>query len=154
SALSDTAAYMDGSVPRIARTVLGVAVWPVVYAIAVGSTLWAFTHRAELTKLDTNKLNLPQSMSAMRSAVTSLLGLLVVYFLPTLCTRRRPGAWRVVETPTRLNARLVPLLALPFLPALLVPAVERDSPKLTFFFIAIIATIAVKSAYTWSSPAP
>src|SRR5262249_8190235 len=46
------------------------------------------------------------------------------------------------------------LLALPFLPALVVPAVERDSPKLTFFFIAIIAAIAVKSAYSWASPAP
>src|SRR6185295_17340537 len=118
---------VDGIAPRIARAALGVAVWPVVYAIATGSTIWAFAHRAELTKIDTNKLTLPQSMSAMWSAVGSLLGLLLVYCLATLWTRRHAGAWRVAETVTRLNARLFPLLALPFLPALLVPAVERDS---------------------------
>ena len=151
--LSDTAALVDGLAPRIAGAARGWVLFLPAYAITTGSAMWAFTHRTELTKLDGNKLTVPQSYSVLWWVLGALVGLLFFYCLAMLWMRRRTGAWRVVSTATLLNERLFPLLALPVLPALLVPGVERDSPKLTFFLIAIFTAIVVKGAYAWVEPA-
>ena len=71
-----------------------------------------------------------------------------------LVARRRgappPSGGAIVAT---LNRRLRPLLALPLLTALTLPNIERDSPKETFFLVALAAAVAGLSVYAWSSAA-
>lgn len=151
--LSDVAASLDDFAPRLAFAVLHWLLWPALQAISLGSTIWAFLHLAQVPAIDGNKLPLPDNLRVVAAVVGSLLAIALVYFTVNVVVRRRTGAWRVTETGATLKRRLFPLLALPILPALTLQKIEQDSPKQTFFYIAIFSAIAGAGVYAWSKTA-
>ena len=152
--LSDVAASLDDFASRIAFAALHWLLWPALQAIGLGSTIWAFLHLAQIAAVEGNKLPLPDNLRVVAAVVGSLLVLGLVYFAANLAVRRRTGEWRVTEVGADLKRRLLPLIALPILPALTLQKIEQDSPKQTFFYIAIFAAFAGAGVYAWSKAAP
>jgi uncharacterized membrane protein len=151
--LSDAAAYLDGLAPRLALAARTWLLGPVVYAITTGSAIWALSHPGARAAIATNKVILADTLRALGVVVAWLVGFSLLYFLAMRRVFRRTGQWRIAETASALHRRLFPLLALPFLSALLLPSVERDNPRITFLFIAISAAIVARGAYAWTHPA-
>lgn len=96
--------------------------------------------------LDTNKVTAEQQRVATYSGSYAVIGILlalpVLYFLWT----RRKGT-SLVQLATRAGAYATPLAAFPFILALSQKGIEKESPKLTLFFCAIIAAIATVATY-------
>ncbi len=151
--LSDVAASLDDFGTRLAFAALHWLLWPVLQAIGLGSTLWAFRHLTQIQAHDSNKLPLNDNLSIVASVVGSLLAIALVYFAVNVVVRRRTGEWRVTETGANLKRRLFPLIALPILPALTLAKIEQDSPKQAFFYIALFAAAAGAGVYAWTGPA-
>lgn len=151
--LSDVAASLDDFVSRLAFAALHWLLWPALQAIGLGSTLWAFRHLGQIAAIDGNKLPLPDNLWIVGTVVGSLLAIALVYFIVNVVVRRRTGEWRVIEVGGLLKRRLFPLIALPVLPALTLAKVEQDSPKQTFFYIALFAAAAGVGVYAWAKPA-
>ncbi len=151
--LSDVAASLDDFVSRLAFAALHWLLWPVLQAISLGSTLWAFRHLTQVPALDGNKLPLNDNLWVVGTVVGSLLAIALVYLTVNVVVRRRTGEWRVTETGGLLKRRLFPLIALPVLPALTLAKIEQDSPKQTFFYIALFAAAAGAGVYAWAKPA-
>lgn len=152
--LSDAAASLDRLAPQVALAARIWLVWPVIYAITTGAAIWAVAHPGARVAIDTNKLPLPETLRALATVIGALVGVCLFYFVAMLRVRRRTGSYRVVDTASSLNRRLSPLLALPLVTALLLPNIERESPKLAFFFITLAAAICARGAYAWIRPAP
>lgn len=151
--LSDVAASLDDFVSRLAFVALHWLLWPALQAIGLGGTIWAFRHLSQMPALDGNKLPLADNLWIVASVVGSLLAIGLVHLAVNVVVRRRTGEWRVTETGANLKRRLFPLIALPILPALTLAKVEQDSPKQTFFYIAIFAAIVGAGVYAWTKPA-
>ena len=156
--LSDLAASLDAAAARLVHSVASLLVWPVLYAVAIGSGVFVLRHLTWVPALDTNKVSLPDSTSMTLWVGVALGSLAVVYGLAILVARfvaRRRG--RVPPTGGAVmvacHRRLRPVLALPLITALTLPGIERDSPKETFFLIALAALVAGASAYAWLRPA-
>jgi uncharacterized membrane protein len=150
--LSDTALSLDGFSQRIASTARTWALWPVLYAMAAGTALWEAKNPASIATLDTNKLPLKET-NWLLVWVLGALGVIALIHVTTMAVRRvRTGRWDVLGTMAELNGKLAPLLALPFLPALTLAGIEKDSPKLAFFFITVAAIICGRGYYAWTRP--
>ena len=151
--LSDVAASLDDFASRLAFAALHWLLWPALQAIGLGSTIWAALHLTQVPAIDGNKLPLPDNLRIVAAVVGSLLAIALVYFVVNVVVRRRTGEWRVTEVGADLKRRLFPLLALPILPALTLQKIEQDSPKQTFFYIAIFSAIVGVGVYAWSEAA-
>lgn len=147
--LADFGGWLDTLGPRMAHARWQLF-WPIVYAICVGQTAFVIRHLSWIPQIETNKVPSKDSfiMTAWTAGGIVLVGLL--YFGVMLARRVRSGAWRVAETAADLNKRLAPLLALPFLPVLTLPLVERDSPKQTLFYCLLASAAIGAGAYGWS----
>jgi hypothetical protein len=139
--LSDIAASLDGFSQRLASTARTWALWPALYAIASGTALWEAKNPKSIATLDGNKLPLKETNWLLVWVLSSLAAIALVHFITMVVRRRRTGRWEVLSTIAELNGKLAPLLALPFVPALTVAGIEKDSPKLAFFFITVAALI-------------
>ncbi|MFO0758990.1 MAG: DUF2079 domain-containing protein [Byssovorax sp.] len=151
--LSDVAASLDGLTQRLAATARTWALWPALYAIATGVTLWQARHPGTLATIESNKLPLKDTLWLLAWVLSSLLGFALIHLFTMLARRRKTGRWDVLGTFGALNGRLAFLLALPFLPALALPGIEKDSPKLASFFIVLVAVAAGRAYYAWIKPA-
>ncbi len=151
------ATSLDATAARLAHVTLSLTLWPVLYAVCVASTAFVARHRSFVALLDTNKVPTDDSYQMARwfGVTAALIALFYGLAVPVVRFRaRRRGA--VPPTGSAivagLNRRLRLLLALPVIPALTLNAIERDSPKETFFLIALAAGIAGASAYVWLRP--
>ena len=148
---------LDATASRLAHVTLGLTVWPVLYAVALGSTAFILRHAGFVPLLDTNKVLTPDSYKMIAWVGVTLAVLAVFYGVAVPVARfraRRRGAPPPSGTGVvaGINGRLRPLLALPLLPALTFAGIERDSPKETFFLIALAAAVGGASAYAWLRP--
>jgi uncharacterized membrane protein len=84
--------------------------------------------------------------------VGSTLAMLCVFYAVAIAVARRRSRVAGGAVVAELHRRLRPLLALPVLTALTFNAIERDSPKETFFFIVLCGVIAGASTYAWLEP--
>ncbi len=150
--LSDIAVSLDGFSQRLASTARTWALWPALYAIASGTALWEAKNPKSIATLDGNKLPLKETNWLLVWVLSSLAAIALVHFITMVVRRRRTGRWEVLSTIAELNGKLAPLLALPFLPALTVAGIEKDSPKLAFFFITVAALICGRGYYAWTRP--
>ena len=151
--LSDVAASLDDFVSRLAFAALHWLLWPVLQAIGLGATIWGFLHLTQITALEGNKLPLPDNLRIVAAVVGSLLAVGLVHLVVNIVVRRRTGEWRVTEVGADLKRRLFPLIALPILPVLTLAKIEQDSPKQTFFYIALFAAAIGVGVYAWTKPA-
>ncbi|AUX26049.1 hypothetical protein SOCEGT47_066020 [Sorangium cellulosum] len=147
--LSRTLATLDGATERLARAVVTLAPWPVFYGMSLAVAGWVFTHPERLAQLHANKLTELERRWMAGGAGAAIVGVALVYFLVMLARRRRSGAWSFMDTVGRLNRALVPLLALPFVAALRLPNIEKDSPKSTLFYAALAAAAVGTGVYAW-----
>lgn len=148
--LSDVALTADELTQRAALAGRTWLLPPVLYAVTTGAAAWAIKHPDSRAAFDTNKLPLPATLWVLAAVVGAFLALIALYVGVALIDRRRTGVLRFPAVATSLNGRLAPLAALPFFPALLAPSIERDSTKLTFFFIVMVGAIIVRGAYAWA----
>lgn len=141
--------WMDGFVARLAHAGVNLLLWPVLYAITSGSAVWMLAHLRRMNEVDTNKVGLPDSVR-MAACVGGAFGvLLLLYAGRALWTWRKTREWRLAEIIGDLNRRLRPLLALPVLPGLTLAGIEKESPKLTFAYIALAAISIGWGVYGW-----
>jgi uncharacterized membrane protein len=148
--LSDVALTADELTQRAAFAGRTWLLPPVLYAATTGAATWSLMHPAGRSAFEANKLPLPETLWVLAAVIGALLAILSLYAAVAIVDRRRTGVLRLPAVAIALNGRLAPLAALPFLPALLAPAIERDSTKLTFFFIVIVGAIIVRGAYAWA----
>ncbi|WP_437526006.1 DUF2079 domain-containing protein [Sorangium sp. So ce726] len=147
--LNSALAKLDGALERLARAALTLAPWPILYGMSIAVTAWVFTHPSRHAQLDTNKLTEVERRWMAGGAVAAIVGVALAYFLVMLARRARTRSWDFVGTVGRLNRALIPLLALPFVAALKLPNIEKDSPKSTIFFAALAALATGAGAYAW-----
>ncbi|WP_438015963.1 DUF2079 domain-containing protein [Sorangium sp. So ce315] len=147
--LNSALAKVDGAIERIARAALTLAPWPILYGMSIAVTAWVFTHPGRLAQLDTNKLTELERRWMAGGAVAAIVGVGLAYFLVMLARRALTPSWAFVNTVGRLNRALLPLLALPFVAALKVPNIEKDSPKTAIFFAALAAAAVGAGVYAW-----
>ncbi|WP_437853229.1 DUF2079 domain-containing protein [Sorangium sp. So ce363] len=147
--LNSALAKLDGALERLARAALTLAPWPILYGMSIAVTAWVFTHPSRHAQLDTNKLTEVERRWMAGGAVAAIVGVGLAYFLVMLARRARTRSWDFVSTVGRLNRALIPLLALPFVAALKLPNIEKDSPKSTIFFAALAAVATCAGAYAW-----
>ncbi len=79
----------------------------------------------------------------------AIVGVGLAYFLVMLARRARTRSWDFMRTVGRVNRALVPLLAFPFIAALKLPNIEKDSPKTAIFFAVLAAVATGTGAYAW-----
>ncbi|WP_437545337.1 DUF2079 domain-containing protein [Sorangium sp. So ce367] len=147
--LNSALAKLDGALERLARAALTLAPWPILYGMSIAVTAWVFIHPSRHAQLDTNKLTEVERRWMAGGAVAAIVGVALAYFLVMLARRVRIRSWDFVGTVGRLNRALIPLLALPFVAALKLPNIEKDSPKSTIFFAALAALATGVGAYAW-----
>ncbi|WP_433929792.1 DUF2079 domain-containing protein [Sorangium cellulosum] len=147
--LNSALAKLDGAIERLARAALTLAPWPILYGMSIAVTAWVLTHPGRLAQLDTNKLTELERRWMAGGAVVAIIGVGLAYFLVMLARRALTPSWAFVNTVGRLNRALVPLLALPFVAALKVPNIEKDSPKTAIFFAALAAAAVGVGLYAW-----
>ncbi|WP_438005667.1 DUF2079 domain-containing protein [Sorangium sp. So ce321] len=147
--LSSALAKLDGAIERLARAALTLAPWPILYGMSIAVTAWVFTHPSRLAPLDTNKLNELERRWMAGGAGAAIVGVGLAYFAVMLARRSLTRSWAFVNTVGRLNRALVPLLALPFVAALKLPNIEKDSPKTAIFFAAVAAALVGAGVYAW-----
>ncbi|WP_441291069.1 DUF2079 domain-containing protein [Sorangium sp. KYC3313] len=147
--LNSALAKLDGALERLARAALTLAPWPILYGMSIAVTAWVFTHPSRHAQLDTNKLTEVERRWMAGGAAAAIVGVALAYFLVMLVRRARARSWDFVSTVGRLNRALIPLLALPFVAALKLPNIEKDSPKSTIFFAVLAALATGAGAYAW-----
>ncbi len=147
--LNSALAKLDGAIERLARATLTLAPWPILFGMCIAVTAWVFTHPSRLAPLATNKLNELERRWMAGGAVAAIVGVGLAYFLVMLARRVLTRSWDVVGTAGRLNRALLPLLALPFVAALKLPNIEKDSPKTAIFFAALAAAAVGAGVYAW-----
>ncbi len=157
--LSDLVASLDATAARLAHVTLALVLWPLLYAVCLGSTAFVARHPTVVALFDTNKVPTDDTYKMIRWVAVTLAAIAFLYGIAVPVARFRARR-RSALPPTGsavvagLNRRLRPLLALPVMPALMVTAVERDSPKVTFFLVTIAAAVAGASAYAWLRAEP
>ena len=151
--LSDVAASLDDFVSRLAFAALHWLLWPALQAMGLGATIWGFLHLTQIPLLEGNHLPLPDNLHIVAAVVGSLLAVGLVHLVVNVVVRRRTGEWRVTEVGADLKRRLFPLIALPILPVLTLAKIESDSPKQTFFYIALFSAAIGAGVYGWTKPA-
>lgn len=124
--------------------------WPVIFAIALGAGLWMLLHSSQLAVLDTNKLPQPDRIRAVIWVAASAAAVAIVYAGAMAFRRIQRGSFRAVETAAALNRSLTCVIALPFIAALRLPAIEKSGPKLALFFIAAAGLAVGRSVYALS----
>ncbi|HVY45379.1 MAG TPA: DUF2079 domain-containing protein, partial [Minicystis sp.] len=151
--LVETADAMDLAMARLFVALRTWALWPFALAICTGAGLWAL-HRvtSTTTHLDTNKLPEIDRIWMGIWVAASFVTLVVTYVVIGLVWRRRRADVSVAEVASTLNGRLFPLLALPFVPALATPNIEKDWPKLALFYVFVVGAIVTRGAYAWVRP--
>jgi uncharacterized protein (TIRG00374 family) len=155
--LSDLATSLDAAATRVVHSAANLFLWPLLYAVAFGSGVFVIRHMPMLVPIDTNKAGVHESIAMVVWTGVALAGLGLFYGLAVpvarIAARRRgavpPGAGTVIAA---CHRRLRPILALPLCMTLALPAIERDSPKETFFLIALAALVAATSVYAWLRP--
>lgn len=147
--LISTLAKLDGAIERLANVGVRWAPWPVLFGMSLAVTGWVLTHSGRLVQFDTNKLTEPERLWMLAGVGAATLGVLLLYFLVMLVRRARTGEWRFLETVGWLNRALLPLLALPFIAALRLPNIEKDSPKSTLALAAAAAAATAAGVYFW-----
>lgn len=147
--LSDFAASMDGFAARLAPSMGVLFLWPALLAVALGSSVFVVRHLTWIPVLDTNKVTLPDSV-VMTKWVAGTFGVIWLFQLAVLVVKRvRHGRSGGFGTLAEIQRRLRLLLVLPIILHLTLPAIERDSPKETLFFVALCAALASLGAYAW-----
>ncbi|AUX47224.1 hypothetical protein SOCE26_087360 [Sorangium cellulosum] len=147
--LNQALAKLDGAIERLARAALTLAPWPVLFGMSLGVAGWVFTHPTRLAPFGTNKLPELERRWMAGGVGAAVVAVGLAYFLVMLARRVRTGSWAVLETAGRLNRALRPLLALPFVAALKLPNIEKESPKTALFYAALAAVAVGAGAYTW-----
>jgi uncharacterized membrane protein len=138
---------------RLATAGIGWLLWPILFCIATAAAVWSLRHPDRLSIIDTNKLTEPERIQGLIYLGATFGALFLVYLIASIIVRVRAGEFRVIETTSALNRRLRFLLATPFIAALRLPAIEKDSPKQTVFFAAVSAGLFVWSFY-YFTPTP
>jgi uncharacterized membrane protein len=143
---------MNVSSMRLAHAAGTLFLWPMAYAVAAGSSAFVLRHLSWVPALDVNRVPAPDTFKMVFWSAGALVAIWILYGIAILVRRARTGAGRGFETIAEVNRRLRFLVALPFIPALTYPGVERDSPKETLFLTAIVALVAGVGAYAWLAP--
>ncbi|HLM76367.1 MAG TPA: DUF2079 domain-containing protein [Polyangiaceae bacterium] len=144
----------DQLIARALHALTSFLLWPVLISVALGSGLWAHAHPAELPLLATNKLPQPLRIQGVLWVAAAAGGVALLYAGAALARRIRTGSAQLVATTSTLNKLLFPLLALPLTAALRLPEIEKESPKVTLFFVALTAAICARAFYAWPTPTP
>ncbi|WP_437325194.1 DUF2079 domain-containing protein [Sorangium sp. So ce381] len=147
--LNSALAKVDGALERLAHAALTLAPWPILYGMSIAVTAWVFTHPSRLAQLDTNKLTEVERRWMAGGVAAAIVGVGLAYFLVMLARRARTRSWDFMSTVGRINRALVPLLAFPFIAALKLPNIEKDSPKTAIFFAVLAAVATGAGAYAW-----
>ncbi len=150
--LREAAASMDALAARLGHLAVVLFFWPCVYATTIGTGAFLIRHLSWLALVDTNKVPTPDSIKMLLWTIGAFVGMWLVYLGAMLVQRLRRGSSGGLGTMMEVNRHLRPLLILPILPALTHASIERDSPKETFFLIALIGLSLGSGAYAWLSP--
>ncbi|MBK6514622.1 MAG: DUF2079 domain-containing protein [Polyangiaceae bacterium] len=142
--------WLDATLTALAR--IGTAVLSYLSVVLLGPLLAASAYwfwkgpEQRLKLLDTNKLTGAEQAAASKAGFVALgIVLITVPALHFAWTRRKGFGFAAAAQ--RLGHYLTPLLAVPFVVALMQKGVEKESPKLTLFFCAIIAGIVGVATY-------
>jgi uncharacterized membrane protein len=131
-----TLARIDGWVLLVVRFSKRVVLWPVLYAIAWGATIWPLTHADRAGAFSKNGLDQAERVEQL-FYLLGAAGAMAVLLIGFLCAGRAiHGDWQVEERSLRFNRFFAFSLAGPFLATLTLPGVESSRPIHTLFFIA------------------
>ncbi|NUP10431.1 MAG: DUF2079 domain-containing protein [Polyangiaceae bacterium] len=140
------------AIARLGHASLSYLLLLVVAPILGASAYWYFRGPdTRLKFLDTNKVTFADQIAAAKPVgIVIAVVVVVVAALHFAWTRRRGVPFATIAQ--RAGTYLTPLLAVPFVVALFQKGIEKESPKLTLFFCAIIAAIIGVATYRIVGP--
>jgi uncharacterized membrane protein len=150
-----TLARIDDWVSLVVRFSFRVLLWPALYSISFGTTVWASTHSKRLRALSKNDLTEAERIEQLIYLLVAA-GVIAVVLLGFLFVARTlTGEWRAGERTRSFNRFFAFSLAGPFLAALTLPSVESSRPIHTMFFI-VCATLCLMPtvAFLWEAVRP
>lgn len=132
-----TLARIDAWVLLIVRVSTRVVLWPILYAIAWGATIWPLVHSDRARTFSNNGLDHAERIQQL-FYLLGAAGAMALLLIGFLCAGRAiHGDWRVEERSVRFNRFFAFSLAAPFVVTLAVPGIESSRPIHTLFFIAL-----------------
>ncbi len=150
--LRDTALGLDVVMSRLAHAGPRLALWPVMYAVFLGSGVFTIRHLSWVQNLDNNKLPTKDTYQMAVWTGGAFVLLALTYGAAVLVERLRTGRANVHAVFARMNGRLAPVVAIPPAVMLTLTNIERDSPKQTFFLVLCAAVPIAVGAYAWAKP--
>lgn len=121
-------------------------VWPLLYAVALGSAVWVFFDLKDASILVRNQLESQHLRDGLGRMGQCGGGILALYAGLVLSRRLRGERRSIGETVRALNGRLFWILACPFVAFLSLAGIEKTSPLLSLFLI-LIATAALAAGF-------
>jgi len=137
----------ERSLTRSLFTVKDLAVWPMIYAIAVGVSAWLALHPGELGRVAKGAVPVAERTWPMIYVAVAAGALLLTYGLAMSIQRVRRGVFDPRGVTTSMNRQLALLAAAPFVLAIATPKIESTSPIWTMLLCGGAALFVAKSAY-------
>ncbi len=126
--------------------------WVALYALCLGGSAFLVVHPGLLEETLANRLPPGQARAIALWVVGAFVFLLATHAVAIFTSRGRAEPPSLLSVVADLHRRLRLCLAVPFLPALMSPGIEKDSPKETLAWIAF-ATVAIGAGVYGSSDA-
>lgn len=139
---------------RMGRATLSYVGLLIAAPILAGSAYWFLAGPpARLKLLDSNKLKFAEQLAAVVGPAAGLVALMTAVAI-AYATWGRRRELSFAGLAGRAGNLALPLVAVPFVVALMQEGLEKESPKLTLFLCAIVATIAAVATYRLTRPTP
>jgi uncharacterized membrane protein len=119
----------------------------VLISMAVGSGLWFLAHPGQIAGTDSNKLSEADRIQGVVWVGYAAAGIVLTTLVVMLVRRILRRSSGFVGALAGVTRGLSILLVMPFLVALRLANIEKDSPKLTLFLIAIAAALCAWWVY-------
>ncbi|MFT3769097.1 MAG: DUF2079 domain-containing protein [Minicystis sp.] len=151
--LSQLAASVDALAARAGDLAVAHVLWPILYAVALGSSLFVAAHPGLRAALAQNKVLATDARAMLVWIGVAFAGIALIHIGVVFAARRASATPPAsVEVVHRVNRILRPTLVLPIVESLALPAIERDHPRQTLFLITLAAAVTGVLAYSWIRP--
>ncbi len=145
-----SAVRWTGSRLAVLGSAVDLTIWPAVYAVAIGVSLWLISQKDGILKSYlANKVPHEGRLQTAMWVGGSFLAILLIYFAVVVIDRWRKGRFDNRAVFERLNTWLRGLLALPIVMVLAQVGVEKSDPLWTMFLATLAGLLIAASAYSW-----
>lgn len=145
--------WFDALARFATRTTFGGFAWmlaPLFVGACAGAGGWELANLGRVKEIDANKLTDHEFLWAFACVMAGIVAIGGLAGILSTWTRARRPFVPFSAAVLGVTMRAAPLAGIPFVVALTLPNIEKESPKQTLFFAAVAAACMVVGGYAWS----